>query len=115
MEQERRFGRRESVELRARIATENGRTVEVIVRDLSFSGCRIEKPDYAQIPDNFTLTYVEIDKPEIEAVVVWRRSNEVGARFLKIEGAEDTPKRAAVAEVQKLSISDLRKIAGRAG
>ena len=114
MEQERRFGRRESVERRARIATENGRAVEVLVRDLSFSGCRIEKPDYAQIPDSFTLSYVEIDKPDVEAVVVWRRSNEVGARFLKVEGA-DTPKRAPVTEVQKLSLSDLRKIAGRAG
>lgn len=103
------------MELRARIAIDNGRTVEVIVRDLSFSGCRVEKPDYAQIPDSFTLTYVEIDKPDIEAAVVWRRGNEIGARFLKVEGAEDAPKRTAVAEVQKLSLSDLRKIAGRAG
>ena len=114
MDQERRFGRREAVEIRARLLTEGGRAIEVVVRDLSFSGCRIEKPDYAQVPDTFTLSYIGIDKPDVDVAVVWRRGNEIGARFLSTEESH-TPRRAPVVEVQKLSISDLRKIAGRAG
>ena len=114
MDQERRFGRREAVEIRARLLTEAGRPVEVLVRDLSFSGCKLEKPDYAQVPDTFTLSYVGIDKPDVDVAVVWRRGNEIGARFLTTEESH-APKRTPAVEVQKLSISDLRKIAGRAG
>ena len=111
MEQERRFGRREAVQLRARIATP-GRTVEVMVCDLSFSGCRIEKPENVQIPQRFTLCFVDLDRADVQAEVVWQRGGEVGARFLTTEDA-GVPKRTPEG-VQKLSLGELRKIAGRA-
>lgn len=113
MEQERRFGRREAVQLRARIDTAGGRTIEVTVRDLSFSGCRIEKPENVQIPQRFTLCFVDLARADAEAEIVWQRGGEAGARFLT---ADDTgvPKRAPEAGVQKLSLGELRKIAGRA-
>lgn len=113
MEQERRFGKREVVQLRARIATP-GRAIEVMVRDVSFSGCRIEKPENVQIPQRFTLCFVDLARTDAEAEIVWQRGGEAGARFLT---ADDTgvPKRAPEAGVQKLSLGELRKIVGRAG
>ncbi len=114
MEQERRFGRREAVELRARINTSAGRTLEVTVRDLSFSGCRIEKPEHAELPRRFTLCFVDLDRADAEAEVVWQRGGEAGARFLMADDANVPARRAPEAGVQKLSLGELRKIAARA-
>lgn len=114
MEQERRFGRREAVQLRARISTPAGRTLEVVVRDLSFSGCRIEKPENVQIPQRFTLCFVDLERADVEAEVVWQRGGEAGVRFLVAQDTGVPSKRSPEAGVQKLSLGELRKIAGRA-
>lgn len=115
MDQERRFGKREAVHLRARINTEAGRSVDVTVRDLSFSGCRIEKPGHVQVPKRFILSFPDKERPDTEVEVVWNRGNEVGTRFLTIDDTGVPAKRTPEAEVQKLSLGELRKIAGRAG
>ena len=93
---------------------DTGRQIELIVRELSFSGCRIEKPDYAQLPDRFTLSYVGLDKPDAEVAVLWRQGLEVGVQFLTRSDEFATPKRAPAAAPQKLSIGALRKLSGRA-
>lgn len=113
MERERRFGKREVVQLRARIATP-GRAIEVMVRDLSFSGCRLEKPENVQIPQRFTLCFADLARADAEAEIVWQRGGEAGARFLTADTA-DAPKRGPETGVQKLSLGELRKIAGRTG
>lgn len=113
MEHERRFGRREAVLLRARVRTPAGRSVEVVLQDLSARGCRFEKPDYEMIPHRFILKFHD-GRPDIQAEVAWQIDNSVGAKFVEASREFATVPRAAP-EVQKVSLSDLRRIAGRTG
>ena len=113
MEHERRFGRREAVQLRARIRTPAGRLVEVVLQDLSARGCSFEKPDYEMIPHRFILKFPD-GRPDIQAEVVWQVDNSVGAKFLEASEEFVLDQRAAP-EIHKVSLSDLRRIAGRAG
>ncbi|MCB1542135.1 MAG: PilZ domain-containing protein [Rhodoblastus sp.] len=113
MEHERRFGRREAVQLRARVRTPAGRSVEVVLQDLSPRGCRFEKPEYEMIPDRFILKFHD-GRPDMQAEVVWQIDNSVGAKFVEAS-KEFAPVQRAAPQIHKVSLSDLRRIAGRAG
>ena len=69
--------------LKAGIAASNDRhlTVGCTVRDVSASGARLRTESSVNIPDTFELI-IEVDGLEADCVVVWRKGNEVGAKFL---------------------------------
>lgn len=112
MEHERRFGKREAVLIRARVRTPAGRAIDVVVQDLSERGCRIEKPEYEMIPQCFALKFPD-GRPDRQAEIVWRIGNSVGAKFADV-ATEAAPAHRAAPEIQKLSLGDLRRLAGRA-
>lgn len=112
MEQERRFGKREKVRIHARVRTPAGRSIDVVVHDLSDGGCRIEKPEYEMIPQRFILKFSD-GRPDQQAEVVWQKGNVIGAEFAEA-ATTALPAHRLTPEVQKLSLGDLRRIAGRA-
>ncbi|HPG03913.1 MAG TPA: PilZ domain-containing protein [Beijerinckiaceae bacterium] len=112
MEQERRFGKRESVRMRARLRTPAGRSYDVLVQDISDGGCRIEKPEYEMAPERFTLRFSD-GRPDRQAEVVWQKGNLIGAEFADV-AATAMPVHRMSPEVHKMSLGDLRRIAGRA-
>ena len=112
MEQERRFGKRETVRIRARVRTAAGRSIDVLVQDISDGGCRIEKPEYEMIPQRFTLRFSD-GRPDRQAEVIWQNGNKIGAEFADMAMAE-MPMHRAAPDVHKISLGDLRRIAGRA-
>lgn len=114
MEQDRRFGKREPVLMRARVRTPAGRSIDVVVQDLSERGCRIEKPEYEMVPERFTLRFGD-GRPDMQADIVWQIGNSIGAKFVAAAAVDAAPVRRTAPEVQKLSLGDLRKIAARAG
>ena len=69
--------------LKAAVAASNDRyiTVACAVRDISATGVRLRVEGSLTIPDTFELI-VEVDGLEANCQVVWRKGNEVGARFL---------------------------------
>jgi PilZ domain-containing protein len=69
--------------LKAAIAASNDRhiTVACTLRDLSTTGARLRVDSSLGIPDTFELI-IEVDGLEANCEVVWRKGNEVGARFL---------------------------------
>ena len=69
--------------LKAGIAASNDRhiTVACTVRNLSATGARLRTEGSLNIPDTFELI-IEADGLEANCEVVWRKGNEVGARFL---------------------------------
>lgn len=99
--------------MRARVRTPAGRSIDVVVQDLSERGCRIEKPEYEMIPERFSLRFSD-GRPDMQADIVWQIGNSLGAKFV-VAAAEPTPVQRPAPEVQKLSLGDLRKIATRAG
>lgn len=113
MERERRFGTRETVLIRARVRTPAGRSIDVVVQDLSERGCRIEKPEYEMIPQRFTLRFPD-GRPEMQADIVWQIDNSIGAKFV-VDAVEPAPVPRPRPDVQRLSLTDLRRLAGRGG
>ena len=69
--------------LKAGIAASNDRhlTIACTVRDISATGARLRAEGSLSIPDTFELI-IESDGLEANCQVVWRKGNEVGARFL---------------------------------
>ena len=69
--------------LKAGIAASNDRhlTVACTVRDISATGVRLRVDGSLAIPDTFELI-IAVDGLEADCEVVWRRGNELGARFL---------------------------------
>jgi PilZ domain len=69
--------------LKAGIAASNDRhiTIACTVRDVSATGVRLRTEGSLNIPDTFELI-IEVDGLEANCEVVWRKGNEVGARFL---------------------------------
>jgi hypothetical protein len=69
--------------LKAGIAASNDRhiTVACTVRDVSATGARLRTESSLNIPDTFELI-IDVDGLEANCEVVWRKGNEVGARFL---------------------------------
>jgi hypothetical protein len=69
--------------LKAGIAASNDRhiTVACTVRDLSDTGARLRVEGSLNIPDTFELI-IAVDGLEANCEVMWRKGNEVGARFL---------------------------------
>jgi hypothetical protein len=69
--------------LKAGIAASNNRhlTVSCTVRDISATGARLRVDNLASIPDTFELI-IAVDGLEANCEVVWRKSNEVGVKFL---------------------------------
>jgi hypothetical protein len=69
--------------LKAGIAATNDRhiTVACTVRDLSATGARLRVEGSLNIPDTFELI-IDVDGLEANCEVMWRKGNEVGARFL---------------------------------
>jgi hypothetical protein len=69
--------------LKAGIAASNNRhlTVSCTVRDLSATGARLRVDNMASIPDTFELI-IATDGLEANCQVVWRKTNEVGVKFL---------------------------------
>ncbi len=69
--------------LKAGIAASNDRhiTIACTVRDLSATGARLRTESSLNIPDTFELI-IDVDGLEANCEVMWRKGNEVGARFL---------------------------------
>jgi hypothetical protein len=69
--------------LKAGIAASNDRhlTVACTIRDMSATGARIRPDGSVAVPDTFELI-IESEGLEADCQVVWRKSNEVGVRFL---------------------------------
>jgi hypothetical protein len=69
--------------LKAGIVAFNDRrsTVPCTVRDISATGARLRVDGSVGAPDTFELI-IELDGLEAPCQVVWRKANEVGARFL---------------------------------
>jgi hypothetical protein len=69
--------------LKAGIAASSNRhlTVSCTVRDISATGARLRVDNLASIPDTFELI-IAADGLEANCEVVWRKSNEVGVKFL---------------------------------
>lgn len=69
--------------LKSGIAASNDRhiTVACTVRDISDTGARLRVDSSLTIPDTFELI-IEMDGLEANCSVVWRKGNEVGARFV---------------------------------
>jgi hypothetical protein len=69
--------------LKAGIAASNDRhlTVACTVRDVSATGARLRAESSVSIPDTFELI-IEVDGLEADCQVIWRKSNEVGVKFL---------------------------------
>ena len=70
-------------------------TADVLVRDLSETGCRIKSDAYAWLPKHFELSLgagVIVERAE----VTWRREGELGVRFLSDDDA--SPQEANPAE-----------------
>ncbi|MBU1212528.1 MAG: PilZ domain-containing protein [Alphaproteobacteria bacterium] len=56
-------------------------SIPCMVRDISTSGARIKSMHSAHIPDHFQLV-IELDGIEVQCEAVWRKSGEIGVRFL---------------------------------
>jgi PilZ domain len=84
--------------LKAGVAASNDRhiTVACTVRDISDTGVRLRVDSSLTIPDTFELI-IDTDGLEANCTVVWRKGNEVGARFV---GA---PRTVAVKRAQVIS------------
>ena len=69
--------------LKAGIAASNDRhiTVACTVRDISETGARLRVEGSLTIPDTFELI-IDMDGLEANCEVMWRKGNEVGARFV---------------------------------
>jgi hypothetical protein len=68
---------------KAGTAASNNRhlTVSCTVRDLSATGARLRVENLASIPDTFELI-IAVDGLEASCEVVWRKTNEVGVKFI---------------------------------
>ena len=69
--------------LKSAIAAFNDRhcSLACVARDISETGVRLRTDSSVNIPDTFELV-IELDGLEASCEVVWRRQNEIGARFL---------------------------------
>jgi hypothetical protein len=69
--------------LKAGIAASNNRhlTTSVTVRDLSATGARLRVDSMVSVPDTFELI-IAVDGLEANCAVVWRKTNELGVKFL---------------------------------
>ncbi len=69
--------------LKAGVVAYNDRhvTLHCTVRDLSATGARVRVEGSISAPDTFELI-IDIDGFEANCQVVWRKSNEIGVRFL---------------------------------
>lgn len=69
--------------LKAGTAAFNNRhlTTSVTVRDMSSTGARLRVDSVAAIPDTFELI-IAADGLEADCQVVWRKTNEIGVKFL---------------------------------
>ena len=113
MESERRFGKREPVEMRAQILGETGRPIDVVVRDYSHHGCRLEFNGHTQTPRQFTLKYVDSGLPDARVEVAWQRGADMGVRFLLADDKRSS--KPVESDAKKLSVSELRAIVRRTG
>ncbi len=59
-----------------------GQTLSCTLRDLHSRGARLSVANPAAVPDEFVLTSRQ-EGIETRARVAWRRSNEIGVRFIK--------------------------------
>jgi PilZ domain len=68
---------------KAGTAASNNRhlTVSCTVRDLSTTGARLRVDNVVSIPDTFELI-IAVDGLEANCEVVWRKTNDVGVRFI---------------------------------
>ena len=98
----------------AKIIDEAGCVTPVWIKDLSVSGFRLETPPHAFIPERFKLHYFLGVTHEVEAEIVWRNGPDLGARRV-VDGEALHPSRpGADAQVKKISMEELRRIASRA-
>ena len=78
---ERRAGTRRKVLRGGRVTDEHGATLlEVQVREISESGCRIWSRTPAAVPNRFVIRIVGFDHPR-HCEVCWREGEELGLRF----------------------------------
>ena len=114
-DRERRLGDRRPVRTRARIIDNAGFATDVVVRDISMSGVRLEVPAYADIPKRFLLRGAVTGKGDLPTELVWRNGVDLGARFLSAdELTPSAPKPSAPAEpTKRLSVAELRDLARR--
>ena len=81
-DQELRAAPRRKVLKAATVASNNRHlTVSCTLRDLSSTGARLRVDNIVTIPDTFELI-IAVDGLEANCEVVWRKTNEVGVRFI---------------------------------
>ena len=108
----RRLGFRAPTSARARVYDDAGRSVEVLLKDLSAHGARLAAAAEASIPRKFLMRFGEY---EARGEVVWRKGGEIGVRFI-VPGEEEGRVRPRVAApVKKTPIEDLRGAVKRRG
>ena len=79
--EDRRSGPRQAVEIGGVLSFEKGSsTLPCVVRDISENGARLHVSSVHHVPDRFKLE-MEICQVEVDGIVVWRSSNEVGVLF----------------------------------
>lgn len=111
---ERRLGKRAPIDIPARIIDGSGRVTPVMIKDISISGVRIDAPPHAVIPEQFTLYFFFDGIHETQAEIAWRSGFDIGVRFLAADETVHAAHTDAAAQVKKISLDDLRKIAARA-
>lgn len=83
-------------------------TLPCTVRDLSETGARLTADTPSGVPDTFRLT-IELDGIEVQCEVVWRRSGQVGVRFISAPRAIEPRRRQIVSGLGTTSRPSLRR------
>ena len=109
----RRLGSRTALNKQGKIVDANGHLTDVIIRDVSSTGARLETAFGAVIPERFDLRFGR-DGGEKSVEVVWRDKTGVGVRYVNVAESEDwiVPKVALPAPEKRLSVMQLRNLAG---
>jgi two-component system response regulator len=85
-------------------------TMPCVVRDISETGARLQVKSSAGVPDTFELI-VELDGLEAHVETVWRRTSEIGVRFLAAPTLT-APRRAQIvaSSTEMLAKPSLRRL-----
>lgn len=77
---DRRTHPRQRVDERASIAIDEHTSIPCLIFDLSSDGLRVVAPDMQAVPPTFLLSASRFGEAQV-CQVVWRKGEEIGARF----------------------------------
>jgi hypothetical protein len=106
----RRLGQRTATRSRARIIDDAGCVTDVIVKDVSPTGVRIEVPAFASLQKQFTIRFTQGGRDAL-VEVVWRKGSEAGLRYVTELNSAPKPKPVVAPAIKKVSLAELRGLA----